>query len=370
MNVSVGRNEPCPCGSGKKYKKCCGAQKTVSITSIIEQELLALQTQVLQYAMHEFEEELVEDFEEKLDELLTEDEDELEFYSFVHTIWYALFVPVENGETILQQFIKARSKMIQRPMVKEILQSWTNPRPIAGRLLSLSSDSMKVKDALTDEIISIKLLEPTEPEENSFVFGFLVPFGGETILFTSVFDLEGEKDDKEEFYLKEVFENSGYEDPIELLKAEFITLMNDVTFAGMEYRAEDFVWKSPFQQEVAELFEAEMRKLEAPNTTIATGFILWNRYCIVAQRMTKKPATYAAAIHYINAVTNPMVDITKKEIAEMYGISASTLGSAIADLEMDLQDIIMELRGSHLENIIEALAAQGINPFDDDILPF
>ncbi|MEN6337415.1 MAG: SEC-C metal-binding domain-containing protein [Phycisphaerales bacterium] len=26
MNASpkIGRNEPCPCGSGKKYKKCCG----------------------------------------------------------------------------------------------------------------------------------------------------------------------------------------------------------------------------------------------------------------------------------------------------------------------------------------------------------
>ena len=23
----VGRNDPCPCGSGKKYKKCCGASK-------------------------------------------------------------------------------------------------------------------------------------------------------------------------------------------------------------------------------------------------------------------------------------------------------------------------------------------------------
>jgi hypothetical protein len=23
--MSVGRNDPCPCGSGKKYKKCCGA---------------------------------------------------------------------------------------------------------------------------------------------------------------------------------------------------------------------------------------------------------------------------------------------------------------------------------------------------------
>jgi hypothetical protein len=26
VNVSpkIGRNDPCPCGSGKKYKKCCG----------------------------------------------------------------------------------------------------------------------------------------------------------------------------------------------------------------------------------------------------------------------------------------------------------------------------------------------------------
>ena len=23
-NVKVGRNDPCPCGSGKKYKNCCG----------------------------------------------------------------------------------------------------------------------------------------------------------------------------------------------------------------------------------------------------------------------------------------------------------------------------------------------------------
>lgn len=26
-NPKVGRNEPCPCGSGKKYKNCCGKNK-------------------------------------------------------------------------------------------------------------------------------------------------------------------------------------------------------------------------------------------------------------------------------------------------------------------------------------------------------
>jgi len=25
QSEKFGRNEPCPCGSGKKYKKCCGA---------------------------------------------------------------------------------------------------------------------------------------------------------------------------------------------------------------------------------------------------------------------------------------------------------------------------------------------------------
>ena len=24
--AAPGRNDPCPCGSGKKYKKCCGAE--------------------------------------------------------------------------------------------------------------------------------------------------------------------------------------------------------------------------------------------------------------------------------------------------------------------------------------------------------
>ncbi len=26
----IGRNDPCPCGSGKKYKKCCGAPGNLS----------------------------------------------------------------------------------------------------------------------------------------------------------------------------------------------------------------------------------------------------------------------------------------------------------------------------------------------------
>ena len=27
VKQKVGRNDPCPCGSGKKYKKCCGLKE-------------------------------------------------------------------------------------------------------------------------------------------------------------------------------------------------------------------------------------------------------------------------------------------------------------------------------------------------------
>jgi preprotein translocase subunit SecA len=30
----VGRNDPCPCGSGKKYKKCCGANAYETVLSL------------------------------------------------------------------------------------------------------------------------------------------------------------------------------------------------------------------------------------------------------------------------------------------------------------------------------------------------
>lgn len=33
MAENVGRNDPCPCGSGKKFKKCCGVQKKMHMRS-------------------------------------------------------------------------------------------------------------------------------------------------------------------------------------------------------------------------------------------------------------------------------------------------------------------------------------------------
>jgi hypothetical protein len=38
MGDEAGRNDPCPCGSGKKYKKCCIGRPTVAALRLIEDE--------------------------------------------------------------------------------------------------------------------------------------------------------------------------------------------------------------------------------------------------------------------------------------------------------------------------------------------
>lgn len=39
--MKIGRNDPCPCGTGQKYKKCCAAKDAAQASA----ELAALQAQ-------------------------------------------------------------------------------------------------------------------------------------------------------------------------------------------------------------------------------------------------------------------------------------------------------------------------------------
>jgi len=44
MTTAVGRNAPCPCGSGKKYKRCCAlkTQRKMSVQSWLLMSAIAL----------------------------------------------------------------------------------------------------------------------------------------------------------------------------------------------------------------------------------------------------------------------------------------------------------------------------------------
>jgi uncharacterized protein len=41
MSEKIGRNDPCPCGSGKKYKQCCLLHKKQKVTTLAGRKFTA-----------------------------------------------------------------------------------------------------------------------------------------------------------------------------------------------------------------------------------------------------------------------------------------------------------------------------------------
>ena len=48
MRKEIGRNDPCPCGSGKKYKKCCGKPgMSARNISVVKSDMNSLQGRIV-----------------------------------------------------------------------------------------------------------------------------------------------------------------------------------------------------------------------------------------------------------------------------------------------------------------------------------
>src|SRR5690242_15933417 len=188
----INRNEPCPCGSGKKYKKCCGANDAISITDVLINEMEEMQKQLLHFAFNHFGYEINEDFEILEANLDIENDPDREFYEMIHSIWFSLFEELDDGETIVEQFIKAESGKIKRPKLKSILHTWTNARTIAGRVLDVNDNTLTVEDGFSaEQLETINLAESIQLEEGSFFIGILLPFEHRYVFFPAPLELPG-----------------------------------------------------------------------------------------------------------------------------------------------------------------------------------
>lgn len=72
---------------------------------------------------------------------------------------------------------------------------------------------------------------------------------------------------------------------------------------------------------------------------IDTARLIWVEYCRLYNPTIRKPEVYAAALHYIMADAILQQRISQKQLAEQYGISASTLSKRIDTFYDAFEDI-------------------------------
>lgn len=345
MGGKIGRNEPCPCNSGEKYKNCCGKNlAVVSIKELMEQDLTSLQVEIIEFAKTFYSEEIEEDFHFFVHFHEISEEEELEFYEFVHTFYFVCFEPLDDEETILQKFIASHSHVIARPRIKEILKSWMDAKPIAGVITKLKDNQMILQDTLRNTNYTVFMKDLNDYTVGSFGFGILLPYEDEYLLFPGFFDLPKEETTEYENNLRNEYAASGYENDEEFLHDNFLDMMLVTPTTTEQLNVSSFEWPNAGTEKVAQIFEEEMKEaLEEPHV-IELGLILWSIFVHKKEKRIQKPSLYVAALRYLLCTLVPTRCIfTQKEIGELYGVPANSISGKYSEIYFELEDEIGDI---------------------------
>lgn len=341
MDIKVGRNDPCPCGSGKKYKKCCGANEVISLSQVLESDIDDLEKQLLHFSLRNYGNQIEESFENFQQEYELKNEDEITFFEFVHTIWFTLFAKADQGGTILDQFITSELRKIKRPKLKQVVQSWKDARVFFGTIISIEDNSYIIEDLFNSDRLEAVVVTNLEKqyEQNGFFAAILLPFDQKFVFFPAPFDLPSLDSESAAEFIRQAYSESNYDNQNDFMTEFFMELMYDLPEVGAHYEINEMEWTEPVFQEVAELFQTELEQIGVEQDIIDTGIYLWNLFCHKKQKKIKNPNIYVGALHYFISTFAPMeTNYTQKQLAEKYGVSYGSLSSVYRELEDTLAE--------------------------------
>lgn len=331
-DMTVSRNALCPCGSGKKYKHCCGKKEAVSISSLIDRELIECMNDMRQFVLQRYEREA----EELLDQFpLDEMPEELELGVQIMAVNWMLFCwPVdETGQTIFSAYRKSRHWERWRPSVQAHIERWEGAVPSLGEFIGYEDDNRPVvRDLLTGEEKIVHLLTsdqwPSVIETGDVVFGFLVPYQDVFTCFTAVFPLPASGKDRLLRAIQQEGEWSGQPSAL-WMRDRFVAVLSDVLLEWLWQFAKQFKWDDPKQAAV--IRELDENEPEAPAALLNQAFAIWAIYCGKTSRLPYSVPVYAAALRYVAGHLMKAEGSEVEDIADRYDVMPEDVRSAALD---------------------------------------
>ncbi|MFS0576002.1 SEC-C metal-binding domain-containing protein [Sporosarcina sp. 179-K 3D1 HS] len=166
----MGRNDPCLCGSGKKYKKCCGSQGMNLVELVVNEEL----DRILSGFFKDYPREpsdrqrmqrLMREWNERLSNSWNRDDIEeasSEYYLFIH------------NPNVWRNYWTRQLREVERESVLSVLQEWENPHMLLGEIIGSSNTSIQVADLFGDRIYELRRNEGMPIDEGTLVFGIVL----------------------------------------------------------------------------------------------------------------------------------------------------------------------------------------------------
>ena len=162
--MTVGRNDPCPCGSGKKYKKCCLIKENIIELAEHRREKFYTEKQHLvekvgnflqkQIPLKEYNQ-LKTTLIERADKSIEKDLEESFF-----TYWLYFYHHFDNGLRGIEWFYQANKDSLTNED-KAMTETWMNMHPRFLQAIDVQDEVVIFQDMLTDETFPL-----SKDEEN------------------------------------------------------------------------------------------------------------------------------------------------------------------------------------------------------------
>ncbi|MDZ5711493.1 YecA family protein [Jeotgalibacillus haloalkalitolerans] len=327
----IGRNEPCPCGSGKKYKKCC-ANKVVNIETILVKEQMDLQLGFLNEAMAPKQSSFKKDYEYVLQEV-QEVFNEPQFLTVFLTYLFGLHGQPSSWE----QFLEERTPSVERPRLKELLENWQKPKPVVAEVTEMEELTRKVvmKDLITGETYEVTIPDFHSWAPIDYMFTLLLPFEDKWVPYGFMFP---------SVYTKS--EAAGLKSRVEKLaedRSEWVSTEGVVevirALVGREQAEDNGEWidqmtaslSSDQQKEALHELKAFWDQRDEDLSLFACHIA--SAYFAEHGAKVRKPATYLATFSYLMAQHATELPMTQKEAGEAFDVTASSVSSAARKVE-------------------------------------
>ncbi len=162
----VGRNDSCPCGSGKKYKRCCLGKNEETLETLIDDELERIIRGMYQQSRSRAEMRRYERYQEEWNRRLGKYWDKENVN--IATTEYFLFVEQQKAwaayiETVLQDSL--------RDTVRSVVELWKEPVILFGKVKSEENGLLQVEEIQGEETFTLEISEKLGEEGDILAFG-------------------------------------------------------------------------------------------------------------------------------------------------------------------------------------------------------
>ena len=319
----IGRNDPCLCGSGKKYKKCCESKEAISIEEVQSEEL----ERILQSFYDEYPER--KDFNDFADIVKVWSESLKQYleHEMIEAIALDEFF-FHHKQEIWTSYLEKQQKKVVRPSTLKVIEQWSEPLVFVGEVVEVDDAYMTVNHILTGEIIRLRRESDKPVPVGVHVYCFILPDGFSENHYLAVSNLVFFPTDHQDVFKKfiKLFKSQEELTAQEFLKENAIKFWDLLGEDG--YGGEEFT-----NFEAGVLVEAR-EFLEKNNRDYDKLLEIVEDYLVDQQPNARKEVAIAAgAIRF--GQENELfeaLNLNVKEIGEAFNVSPSSLNKYYNEL--------------------------------------